>query len=475
MIRPGLQYEIFDLQNLLEHADYRWDSEYLCFHFHKNPNLRYVSIGDILSSSQYGISIKMNVDGVGTKIYRMNEISRLLADPHPSKSALLDAQQLKVYRLNDRDVLFNRTNSHDFVGRTAVFRKTLDEDVAFASYLVRLTPNDLVTPEYLTTYLNTKYGILDVKRRARISINQANVNPEELKKAEIPVLSDYLQQTITRLFDESFAFINMSRNNYSDAEAILMDELDLVDWRPQIQNQTVRQYVESVDLGRMDAEYYQSHDEQMIRIIKHYDNGWDVAGNLFYIKDRNVIPDEFTEYKYVEISNVGENGEISNCDVDFGLSLPNRARRFVSQGDVIVSSVDGSFGSVAVIDEEYDGAICSTGFYVVESDSLNPETILVMMKSIAGQLQLRKGSSGTINASIKKDQFSRIILPRIKSGAQSMIKRKIIEVYDLRRQSKNLLEDCKRAVELAIERDESAAIQFLINSNEIRTARVCRS
>ena len=41
----------------------------------------------------------------------------------------------------------------------------------------------------MTAFLNTKYGMLDVKRRARISINQSNVNAEELKRVEIPLVS----------------------------------------------------------------------------------------------------------------------------------------------------------------------------------------------------------------------------------------------------------------------------------------------
>lgn len=59
-----------------------------------------------------------------------------------------------------------------FVGRTGIFRKFSDEAIVFASYLVRINPDpEIITPECLTAFLNTKYGVLDVKRRARISMS----------------------------------------------------------------------------------------------------------------------------------------------------------------------------------------------------------------------------------------------------------------------------------------------------------------
>ena len=59
-------------------------------------------------------------------------------------------------------------------------------------------------------------------------------------------------------------------------------------------------------------------------------------------------------------------------------------------GDVIVSSIEGSLDSIALIRGEYDQALCSTGFHVVNSQTFNSETLLVLLKSIVGQLQLKK-------------------------------------------------------------------------------------
>lgn len=130
-------------------------------------------------------------------------------------------------------------------------------------------------------------------------------------------------------------------------------------------------------------------------------------------------------------------------------------------GDVIVSSIEGSLDSIALIDAKYDEALCSTGFHLLNSKMFNSETLLVLMKSIIGQLQLKKRCSGTILTAIKKDELAQIILPIIEKEKQARIQQKVTESFDLREQSKHLLECAKRAVEMAIEQDEQTAIEWM--------------
>ena len=133
----------------------------------------------------------------------------------------------------------------------------------------------------------------------------------------------------------------------------------------------------------------------------------------------------------------------------------------MSVGDVIVSSIEGSLSSIALVDEEYNDALCSTGFHVVNSHILNSETLLVLLKSIVGQLQLKKGCSGTILTAINKDEFGKIVLPTLPKKVQTEIQQMVTESINLRQQSKTLLHRAKRAVEIAIEQGEQTAIKWL--------------
>ena len=434
----------------------------MCYKPYKNEELEYVPIGNILTASQYGISIEMNEEGAGTRIYRMNEIGNILCDRDVSKYAELSQAEVSAYRLEDRDVLFNRTNSQAFVGRTGIYRQYSEEDTVFASYLVRVKPDpSKVTPEYLTAFLNTKYGMQDVKRRSRISINQSNVNAEELKRVEIPLLCQYLQSRITRFFDIAFELLRESSQLYSMAEVRLLAEIGLLEWDPSSPLTFEVYYSELQEAGRFDAEYFQPKYQEVIDAIKGYVGGWDALGNLVEVKAQNFVPADEEEYRYIELANIGGSGEITGCMEDLGKALPTRARRRVAEGDVIVSSIEGSLESIALIDAEYDQALCSTGFHVINSLKLNSETLLVLLKSVAGQLQLKRGSSGTILTAINRDAFSQVALPLVSEGAQAEIREMVTESRELRQESKYLLACAIRAVEMAIEQDEESAIAWL--------------
>lgn len=434
----------------------------MCFEPYKNANLKYIPIGDALLASQYGLSIEMNEEGNGTKIYRMNEITNMMCDRNLAKYAPIGSKEIEIYKLNDRDVLFNRTNSQAFVGRTGIFKKFSDEDFVFASYLIRIIPNpEIVTPEYLTAFLNTKYGVLDVKRRSRVSINQSNVNAEELKLIEIPLIGQQIQSLITTAFDNAFNLIQASETTYSRAESLLLSSLGLAGWLPEDRLWFVRDYAEVREAERFDADYFQPKYDEIINAVKACPGGWDALGNLANLKARNYQPEAGREYKYIELADIGANGEITGCTAEKGRDLPTRARRQVSAGDVIVSSIEGSLESVALIHDEYDKALCSTGFHVVRSEAINPETLLVLLKSAAGQMQIEKGCRGTILTAIGKDELAKIVLPILPQETQGEIRRMAVESFRLRAESGRLLECAKRAVEIAIEENEEAAREWL--------------
>lgn len=89
--------------------------------------------------------------------------------------------------LNTNDLLFNRTNSRELVGKVGIFRGVREDRVAFASYLVRLRCNPRAEPEYLNFLLNSKGVLSFVQSLALLSVNQANLNPSRYGKAKIPL------------------------------------------------------------------------------------------------------------------------------------------------------------------------------------------------------------------------------------------------------------------------------------------------
>ena len=83
----------------------RIDAEFFAKMPPENAAFRWVPIGQVLESSQYGISIEMNEEAVGYPIYRMNEIEHMLCIEDISKCADISSQEADSFLLKDRDVL----------------------------------------------------------------------------------------------------------------------------------------------------------------------------------------------------------------------------------------------------------------------------------------------------------------------------------------------------------------------------------
>ncbi|EOG9183236.1 restriction endonuclease subunit S [Campylobacter coli] len=462
---PHLEVSVLKLSEVKKNIDFRIDDSFWTMKLIYNNKLNYKKIGECLLKSQYGISINMNEEGDGIPIYRMNDIDNMLCNFEVKKYALIDKNELQTFRLNYGDVLFNRTNSYEFVGRTGIFYNNR-ENFVFASYLVRLVCNkEILLPEYLTVFLNTHIGKKEIRRRARPSINQANVNPEELKEIKIPIFPMEFQLEIQNLVKDSHKALEESKELYKKAEETLYLELgldpknplqSLLDSKTNIPtnslNISIRTLKESfLKTGRLDSEYYQSKYEDIEKFIKSYPNGYDSFSNIINNKDTNFTPKNNENYSYIELANIGNNGNISEPISDLGKNLPTRARRIVSKGDVIISSIEGSLSSCALITQEFDKHLVSTGFFVLNSKLLNGETLLVMFKSQIFQEYLKKFPSGTILCAINKEELSKILIPKIDPTTQEKIAKYIQESFNLRKKSKQLLDNAKNKVEEQIQ------------------------
>ena len=324
---------------------------------------------------------------------------------------------------------------------------------------IRIDPSK-VSPEYVNTYLNTKYGKDYLVYYSR-QTEQFNLNCKEVEIVMIPLLSDRFQHEIACCVRKAQRLQADSRSKYSASENGLRALLSIEETDPKHPVFAIKQLSESfVKTGRFDAEYYQPKYEHIMDCLHTEETVRSICKGIY---DDAFIPKEQNEYKYIELANVGNSGDISDLDSVLGKDLPSRARRKVTKGQIIISSVEGSLQSCALITDEFDGALCSTGFYVLDSDRINSETLLVLFKSEPIQALLKQRCSGTILTAISKDELLNMPLPYIDADAQKEIAAIIQESFALRRKSKELLECAKQAVEMAIEQGEDAAISWLNN------------
>ena len=141
---------------------------------------RLVPVGEVLTSSQYGLSEPVNSSG-STPIVGMRDISNGAVNLADLPSVDEAGNDWSAMRLKAGDILLNRTNSPDLVGKIGIVRE--DSEAVFASYLVRLiVDRQMAEPEFVNYWLNTSVAQRALKRLSTRGVSQANINPTEFRR-----------------------------------------------------------------------------------------------------------------------------------------------------------------------------------------------------------------------------------------------------------------------------------------------------
>ena len=469
----GLEAVEVSFIDVLKNKDFRVDTQFYTTQLKRNSVLQYRKIGDCLTRSQYGISIEMNENGIGYPIYRMNEITNMLCDLYVNKTAQISQEEFETFKLNAGDVLFNRTNSYDFVGRTGVYYPNVqDESKIFASYLVRFVPNSIkINSEYLAAFLSCKYGVQDVKRRARQSINQTNVNPEEVKEIEIPLLCDGLQNKIRKCFQTAHTLRVDADRFYKDAEQLLLSELGLTNFSPSTEPVAVKSFSDSFGTsGRLDAEYYQPKYEDIEKAFDKFDRVA-LSAIVNYPISSGITPkaggDDYTDFtngipfiRAVDI--VGGVVDLKSCNYIKPEIHNGILKRTQLKDDDVLLSIAGTVGRCGIYSNNGDGNINQAVAILRFDETLVKRLYLVVFfNSTIGNQFVSKYARHGVQTNLNLAEVGSLRIPIIDSGKQHKLSKMVQQSFALRRQSEQLLEVAKHAVEMAIEEGECKAIEFI--------------
>lgn len=143
------------------------------------------TIDDLASAVAYGTSAKAGTHG-RWPVLRMGNITddgRL--DLSDLKYLDLSTGEIEKFTVRRGDLLFNRTNSREKVGKSAVVRN--ETPMAYAGYLIRVRFEDAATAEFVSAYLNGAHGREVRKKMAKVAVNQANINASEMRNISIPL------------------------------------------------------------------------------------------------------------------------------------------------------------------------------------------------------------------------------------------------------------------------------------------------
>jgi type I restriction enzyme S subunit len=153
-----------------------------------------VRVRDVMTSCEYGTSTKGNEEGKGVPVLRMGNITTEgNLDLSDLKHVELSEAEREKYRLQEGDILFNRTNSRVLVGKTGMWDGRFA--AVAASYFIRLRFNDEKEhPQHFTTFMNLPKMKRELAGIARGAVGQANINGKELQNIRFPLPPISLQR-----------------------------------------------------------------------------------------------------------------------------------------------------------------------------------------------------------------------------------------------------------------------------------------
>ena len=362
---------------------------------------------------------------------------------------------LPQFHLQENDLLITVVGT---LGKVAI--ATVKDNKSIFSCKSTILRATHINPFYLLAYLNSDTGKLFSLRGKRGAI-QEGLNLSDLKEIQVFVPSDTFQVTIEKAIRESFTKVERSEAKYKQAQTILLLELGLTNWQPQHQLTFVKNYSDTEQAGRIDAEYYQPKYEEIISKIKKFKT-LELSDDEHF----KIITGTYTKEYSSEGNYYIRSVDISNdLTIDaIGMYRTNQnleSKCKVKTGDIVTSRV-GSIGTLGYITKELNDSYISDNIIRIRNCHKDIDSLFLafFLKQI-GSILMERLSRGSVQQRLNQETIKEIKIPLMSVAIQQKIINKIIESHRLKKKSKYLLECSKRAVEMAIEQDEQKAINWL--------------
>lgn len=363
--------------------------------------------------------------------------------------------------LKENDLILSTRGT---VGYCAIVKKdvlpaNIDQDVARIAI-----DSKIIIPEYVLTFLNCEFG-QDWLQRNTTGMVQQGLSLQKVRQTPIPILDLEFQESIRSVVVNAYDAIKYSENCFENAQDLLLSELGLSNWQPKHCLTFVKNYSDADKARRIDAEYFQPKYDEIVKAIKSYSGGWDALGNLVSMKKCIEVGSEAYidegDIPFIRVSN------LSSFELTEEKYISNELYAELSQhqpqkGEILFSK-DATPGIAYHLKEKPKKMIPSGGILRLKAKNkqINEDYLTLVLNSLIVKEQINRDVGGSVILHWRPEQVRETPIPILPEDKQSQIQQKITESFNLRKQSKHLLECAKRAVEIAIEQNEDAAIKWL--------------
>lgn len=317
----------------------------------------------------------------------------------------------------------------------------------------KITLKHNFSPFYVTAFLNSSYGKLQIKREI-ISSVQPNIFLWQIKNFQIPLPSEEKQREIGEVWIRGLETLENSKSLYSQAENLLLEELGLKDFQIKDDLSFIVNFSNVKSANRIDAEYFQPKYQKLISkielkgtkkledFVKDYSTGFPFKSENYQEQGIPLIRINNIRKGFVDLSDTAY-----LSDTDHSLSPKDTAQT----GDIVIS-MSGTIGMTAVIPEDISKCIVNQRILKFTSKNVETDYLVLVLNSVVGFYQLERIGTGGVQTNISYKDIKNILIPDLPKPIQQKIAELVRKSHEARKKSKELLEQAKREVEEMIEK-----------------------
>jgi len=353
-------------------------------------------------------------------------------------------------RLSNGDILVTRTGAN--FGQTAPWKRGVDA-YACADILILREPS--VPSGYLSSFLESRIG-KPLMLRGGYGAGQPHIAPPYLANMLIPRLG-IVEGRIDQIINSASALEEKAATVLDDAGTTLLEALGLADWTPPEPLTYAAKASDALAAGRLDSRFFAPRIQALLDILSA---GGRTISDVAKPRREKFRPDQHLMFDYIEISDMDGAGATGRTRL-VAAEAPSRATWHVRPGDIITSSVRPIRRLSAQIMPDQDGFVCSSGFVVVRPQDIAPEVLLTYLRLPVICELLDLYASASMYPSITDADIFNLPMPELTTHVETQIVDHLQNARLAKARAASLLDAAKRAVEIAIEDSETAALAYL--------------
>lgn len=341
------------------------------------------------------------------------------------------------------------------VGSVAVALDTWEYPINSNQDIAKIIPAS-VCPFYLAAFLSSSFGQTQVDRLPVGSVQQ-HIFLWMIERISVPRFSTDLEEKVGALAKAAYERNEAVGQFFTQAEQTLLEALGLADWTPPEPLSYSARASDAFAAGRLDARFFAPRIQALLDILGRDGRS---LGDLAAQRRQKFRRQDCATFNYIEIGDIDGAGAATSRPLACA-EAPSRATWHVRPNDIITSTVRPIRRLSAQIAPEQDGYVASSGFVVIDPQQIAPELLLTFLRLPVICELLDLYASASMYPAVTEAHILGLPFPEIDPAVEAQVVANIREAREAKGQAAQLLEAAKRAVEIAIEDGEDAALAFL--------------